>query len=92
MPVCPHCQTELTEIHLHQMQGPFGIGRVFVFFCPTLAEDDGLRRPVASVPLALSAGERVARGRTRPWRRFRGLSDAGDGRFRALNHEERARQ
>ena len=34
VPVCPHCQAELPEIHMRQMQGPFGVGRAFVFFCP----------------------------------------------------------
>jgi uncharacterized protein with PIN domain len=34
VPVCPHCESELPEIHAHKPRGSFGIGRGFVFFCP----------------------------------------------------------
>ena len=30
----PHCETELPEIYMRKPQGPFGVGRGFVFFCP----------------------------------------------------------
>lgn len=34
-PVCPHCETELPEVHVRKVHGPFGIGRGFVMFCPS---------------------------------------------------------
>jgi hypothetical protein len=34
IPVCPHCEAELPEIHVRRPDGPFGMGRGFVFFCP----------------------------------------------------------
>lgn len=34
VPVCPHCDAELSEIHLRKLRRPFGIGRAFVFLCP----------------------------------------------------------
>ena len=35
VPVCPHCESELPEIHMQKPKGSFGVGRGFVFFCPT---------------------------------------------------------
>ena len=34
MPICHHCETELPEIYLRKLAGPFGVGRGFVFTCP----------------------------------------------------------
>jgi hypothetical protein len=34
MPICHHCDTELPEIYLRKLAGPFGVGRGFVFTCP----------------------------------------------------------
>ena len=34
VPMCPHCETDLPEIHLRKLRRPFGMGRGFVFFCP----------------------------------------------------------
>jgi hypothetical protein len=33
VPVCPHCEAELTAIGVRKVRGPFGIGRGHVFFC-----------------------------------------------------------
>jgi len=35
VPVCPYCETQLPEIHFRKPQGQFGVGRGFVFFCPS---------------------------------------------------------
>jgi len=34
VPICPHCEADLAEIHLRKLRGAFGIGRGFVFCCP----------------------------------------------------------
>lgn len=34
VPICQHCEAELTEIYLRKLAGPFGVGRGFVFTCP----------------------------------------------------------
>ena len=34
VPICPHCEADLPEIHLRKLRGAFGIGRGFVFVCP----------------------------------------------------------
>ena len=34
VPICQHCETELPEIYMRKLAGPFGVGRGFVFSCP----------------------------------------------------------
>jgi hypothetical protein len=34
VPICPHCEAELPEIHVRKPKGSFGVGRGFVAFCP----------------------------------------------------------
>ncbi len=33
--LCPHCNAELPELFFQRPRGPFGIGRGYLFFCPT---------------------------------------------------------
>lgn len=35
LPICPFCEAELAEIHLRKLPRSFGMGRGFVFFCPS---------------------------------------------------------
>lgn len=33
-PICPHCDTELTEVYRRGFGFPLGQGRTLAFFCP----------------------------------------------------------
>jgi hypothetical protein len=35
LPICPHREAELPKIYSRKPKGPFGMGRGFVFFCPS---------------------------------------------------------
>ena len=38
-PLCPHCDAELSEIHLRKLRRSFGMGRGFIFVCPHCRKD-----------------------------------------------------